>query len=441
MNLTDIFSQVLRGSQSVIRPSGANARYGDAGNYLASPSATVGTPPLLADNSQNSGGLLGLLQQGIGGQQQGAVMPAAPSPMAGLGEKLAELGPIIAMMDPMGRNNTMAAAMMQMQQGKKKDARDAANQNQTVAWLQSQGMGEQEAHYLAADRDALRSWYGEWKAGNKPDWAISEIYDQAGRPQKVMYDKRDPSRYNVLGGSQSDTLSPEAEAQKVRIAQAGRAETNVSIGAEKGFDKTVGEGYGKRFLDLQEQGSTAQRALNSLDVMGSSLSDPGFYSGAGGDSVLQLKRFGASLGMNPDGITSMEQFNAMSKQAALDSMGGSLGSGFSNADRDFVIDQVPNLGNTPEGNRKLVDIQRKLNERKRDIAGIARDYASRNDGRIDAGFDDYLAKWSEQNPLFRNTPRDSTGRGAGNETGRQRARNPKTGETVEWDGTQWRPVR
>ncbi len=219
--------------------------------------------------------------------------------------------------------------------------------------------------------------------------------------------------------------------------------TNVNVGgAEKGFDKALGEGYGKHFLDVQDQARAAQRALNALEVMDQALTDPGFYSGAGGETVQQLKRIGASLGMDADGISSMETFNAMSKQAALDAMGGSLGTGFSNADRDFVVDQVPNLGNTQEGNRQLVEIQRKLNHRKLEIAQIARQYAERNDGRIDPGFDDYLARWAEQNPLFPPKPDNpGSGRGAGGAAGRQRARNPQTGETVEWDGSQWRPVQ
>jgi hypothetical protein len=177
--------------------------------------------------------------------------------------------------------------------------------------------------------------------------------------------------------------------------------TNVNVGgAERGYDKTVGEGYGKRFLDIQEQSQSATRALTALDVMEQAISDPGFYSGVGAGSVQTLKRLGASLGMDPEGISSMETFNAMSKQAALDAMGGSLGTGFSNADRDFVIDQVPNLGNTPQGNQQLVTIQRKLNQRKQQIASLAREYAGQNEGRIDAGFDDFLAKWAEANPLF-----------------------------------------
>lgn len=194
---------------------------------------------------------------------------------------------------------------------------------------------------------------------------------------------------------------------QTEMRRAGATSVNVG-GAEKGFDKTVGEGYGKRFLGMQEEAQGAQRALNALNIMEQSLNDPNFYSGFGAERTLQLKRIGAAMGLDPKGITSMETFNSMTKQAALDTMGGSLGTGFSNADRDFVIDQVPNAGNTPEGNRRLVEIQRKLNQRKQEIAQIARGYAAEHNGRIDAGFDDYLSKWAEANPLFQAAGGQST---------------------------------
>jgi hypothetical protein len=232
------------------------------------------------------------------------------------------------------------------------------------------------------------------------------------------------------------------EFAQYQLDQKRASSTQVNVGSEKGFDKTVGEGYGKRFMDMQDGAQTAQRAINALDVMEQAMADPGFYSGAGAGTVNNLKRFGRALGMDVEGIADAESFNAMSKQAALDSMGGSLGSGFSNADRDFVLDQVPNLQNTPEGNARLIDIQRKMNTRRQQIAQHAREYAAQNGGRIDAGFDDALAQWSEANPLFPAQPAGSgANRGAGGANGRARARNPQTGAEIEWDGTKWSPVR
>lgn len=186
-----------------------------------------------------------------------------------------------------------------------------------------------------------------------------------------------------------------------KVSAIGGEGTTVNVGGERGFDKTVGEEYGKRFVGLQDDEKSARRAINALNIMERSMEDPNFYSGTGSGTVTTLKRAARALGIEgADGIDSMEAFNAMAKQAALDSMGGSLGTGFSNADRDFVEGQVPTLANTPEGNRLLIDIQKKIAERKVQVAALARDYAKRNEGRIDAGFDEELAQWANSNPLF-----------------------------------------
>ena len=71
---------------------------------------------------------------------------------------------------------------------------------------------------------------------------------------------------------------------------------------------------------------------------------------------------------------------------------------------DFIKNTVPNLQNTPDGNRQIIDTMMKLNERKAQIALLARRYAAQHSGRIDAGFDDALEKWAEENPLFPKAP-------------------------------------
>lgn len=172
------------------------------------------------------------------------------------------------------------------------------------------------------------------------------------------------------------------------------------------FGQTVDAGLGKEFVTLQQDALAAMGGLNTLDAMEQAMADPGFYSGLGSDQVLGLKRAAAAIGIDPEGVTSMESFNALAKQSALDLMGGSLGTGFSNADRDFINQQVPNLENTPEGNRKLIEIQRKIAERKIEIAQLAEQYRLAH-GKLDGGFVDLLAGWSEQNPLFQQSPAEA----------------------------------
>jgi hypothetical protein len=187
---------------------------------------------------------------------------------------------------------------------------------------------------------------------------------------------------------------------KGKIGQIGGDGTTVNVGAEKGYDKQSGEDYAKYFKDMRDGENSGRKTMASLNVMERSMADPNFYSGSGAEKLATLKKWAVALGGDPDQVSSVESFNAMAKQATLDAMGGSLGTGVSNADRDYIDGQVPNLGNTPEGNKAVIDIQRKIAQRKIDIAKQAREYAKTHQGRIDVGFDDALSQWADANPLF-----------------------------------------
>jgi hypothetical protein len=463
MNLTDILSQLLNPQQGTNRLAMLNDRGGDAGNYLSQPFATQQMPQALS-------------QALLPTPQDAGYFPPAPAYPTGDGNAAAYTGPITKgggypeeTLIP-ARTSNQPPRVPQTDEtsgvggflGNLFQPSQTRLRNQTISWLRGEGLDDGTAQALASNRPLLQKFLVDRMEQNTPKSAM-EMQKLGLEVDKLRNPRMDPGEEARLGldrqkfdfeRTNADKTNDIKEYQQAKregyggdfrqwqidMRQAGAQ--NITVGSEKGYDKTIGEGYGKRFLDIQEGSQTAQRALNALDVMQGAMADPGFYSGAGAEKIKGLKRLGSAIGIaNAEGIDSIETFNAMAKQAALDTMGGSLGSGFSNADRDFVLDQVPSLANTPGGNQRLITVQRALNTRKQDVARLAREYATQNGGRIDVGFDDYLAKWSEQNPLFPNTPPDSTGRGAGSETGRQRARNPKTGETVEWDGTQWRPVR
>jgi hypothetical protein len=184
-------------------------------------------------------------------------------------------------------------------------------------------------------------------------------------------------------------------------AAAGASRTNVNVSSgEKEFDKAVGKDYGETFVGINKAGRDATGAINNLNIMENLTRDPNFYSGTGGEIVTRLKQAGVSTGFLPEGAASAnEVFQKVSQKAVVDNL-GSLGAGVSNADRQFIQGTVPNIANTPEGNRQIIGMGRKIEQRKQQVAKLARDYASKHGGRIDAGFDDFLADWSEKNPLF-----------------------------------------
>lgn len=177
---------------------------------------------------------------------------------------------------------------------------------------------------------------------------------------------------------------------------------NNTIGGEKAYDQEQGKAYAKLFGDLQDSGRSAPSTIGTLRMMRRLTESPDFYSGAGGEKATQFKKALVAIGVkDADAAAPNELFQKLSNRTILDMSGGSLGNGFSNADRDFIQATTANIGNTPEGNRRILDMAEKVETRKAEIAKRAREYAKGHNGRIDAGFDDELAAWAEKNPAFK----------------------------------------
>lgn len=247
-----------------------------------------------------------------------------------------------------------------------------------------------------------------------PDGSIETLVE----PPKVER----PKPYSDIGQIQADLASGIITPEQAQTATEALAKggTTVNVGAgETQFDKTAGEAAAKTYTAIQDEGISAATGISTLSAMESAMADPNFYSGTGSGMVEGLRRAAVSFGISdPSAVTSMESFNALAKQAALAAMGGSLGAGFSNADRDFVEKQVPTLGNTTEGNREIIRIQKALLTRKQQMADLAAQYAAEREAqglRFDAaGFQKRAKEFAEANPLFGTAePRAETAAPAG----------------------------
>lgn len=187
-------------------------------------------------------------------------------------------------------------------------------------------------------------------------------------------------------------------------AEAGAARTNVNTTVQSGereYDKALNKDLADNFLNFQKGGRNASGAINTLNYMENLTNDPNFYSGSGGDLATKGKQALASMGVTaPDSAKPNELFGALSNKLTLDAAGGSLGAQISNSDVKFLQAINPNLATTPDGNRELIGYHRKVYQRQQQTAKMARDYASKNGGRIDAGFDQVLQDYAEKNPLF-----------------------------------------
>lgn len=238
------------------------------------------------------------------------------------------------------------------------------------------------------------------------DPAVAKFYEQGIQKETAAAPAKAPDTREVKRGDQIVTEQWDPSTQKwSEIGVADRykpASTVVNVGAEKSFDKKMGEEYAKDATTMLQAGRAASGNIAKYERLGAALKNT--YTGTGGEQVLMLKKAGRALGFDVGDVSDAEAAQAIGNRIAMELRNPAGGAGMpgamSDKDREFLVASVPGLGQTPQGNAKLVDYMIRLERRNADVAKLARGYMSRNDGRIDQGFYDELAAWSEQNPLF-----------------------------------------
>jgi hypothetical protein len=206
-------------------------------------------------------------------------------------------------------------------------------------------------------------------------------------------------------------LSPLQYAQSVAHAGASRSTINMPP-MEKAYDQELGKYLAESNINIIKGASTARANLGNLDRLQQLLNEPGVYQGTAGDKILQAKKLAKSMGFDVgDGIGAAETVQAISNQLALQARNPAGGAGMpgamSDADRTYLQQMQPGLEKTPEGNRLLIDVNRKINQRAVDVEQFRQNYI-RKHGRLDEGFYRDLNDWSNANPLFANSPAPPT---------------------------------
>ena len=187
-----------------------------------------------------------------------------------------------------------------------------------------------------------------------------------------------------------------------KVTQVGGAGINIG-GQEKEYEKKMGGFYAERNINMANDAAAAVDALNTIQVQRNLTQDPSFRSGAGQELFNNASSLLEQLGIGQADIASGEAFRAFASQSVLDALGGSLGTGVSNADVTFINNTVANLSNTGAGIQTILDIREKLYRRKLETAELARQWMADNNTQfLDQRWDQYIAKWNDENPIFPN---------------------------------------
>jgi hypothetical protein len=177
---------------------------------------------------------------------------------------------------------------------------------------------------------------------------------------------------------------------------------------DKTYQDEAAKAAAEQYKKIQESGFTAPNKIAKYQQLGALL------DGLNGNKLtplgMEISRFAKVLKLNIDpSLPNKEAAQALTNELALSlrSSPDTLFPGsMSDADREFMVHSVPNIMQSEQGNRQLVDMQVKLLQRQADTAAMARKWAQRY-GRLDAvnpatgkSFFDNLQEWSARNPLF-----------------------------------------
>jgi hypothetical protein len=134
---------------------------------------------------------------------------------------------------------------------------------------------------------------------------------------------------------------------------------------ESEFVKRLGAKDADRVDAATTLRETAISSLNSLNKLASlpnqELISGTFATGRVGATNL-LTTLGLASPADANRLATSQQYQKVAGDVILQTLGGKLGSGFSNADRDFIASLVPQLETDPEARRKLIKFMQGKNQ-------------------------------------------------------------------------------
>lgn len=242
---------------------------------------------------------------------------------------------------------------------------------------------------------------GRPTAWRMPDGAVQAIAAVAGAERGAQTANSITSVVGPDGRTQSGYAGT-IYGQAPGTGGAGGAVTGPAPGNNE-YATNTARTAAARYEAIQSAGASATSRIAQLRQIGTLLE--GYDGNAASPAGVQINRFAQSMGITLDPrLPAQEAAQALAQQIAL-SLRSNMPGPLSNSDREFLLNMSPNLAQSAEGRRILIQAQTATAQREADTARFARAWQQRY-GRIDAvdgqgrNFDDQMTRWANANPLF-----------------------------------------
>jgi hypothetical protein len=144
-----------------------------------------------------------------------------------------------------------------------------------------------------------------------------------------------------------------------------KTEVDVSMQGEKAFSSRLGTKDADRVdaaITMRENATSTINSLNKLaSLPDNQLITGQFATGRVGATNL-LVTLGLASPSDTNKLVSSMEYQKVAGDVILQTLGGKLGSGFSNADREFIQGLIPQLETNPDARRKLISFMQNKNQ-------------------------------------------------------------------------------
>jgi hypothetical protein len=217
----------------------------------------------------------------------------------------------------------------------------------------------------------------EFQRTGKPDDLV--LYEKPEKPTTANIKEigvAEDSRKTVYLDVNNDlqfVYGKDAEGKQVRVPFTGgvdrtTAKTNVGVKLPEGeseFLKALGKKDAERVDNAITVRDTAVSTINSLNKLASlpdnQLITGQFATGRVGATNL-LVTLGLAASSDTNKLVSSQEYQKVAGDVILQTLGGKLGSGFSNADREFIQGLIPQLETNPAARRQLISFMQNKNQ-------------------------------------------------------------------------------
>jgi hypothetical protein len=165
----------------------------------------------------------------------------------------------------------------------------------------------------------------------------------------------------------------------------------------------ISKNYGQIYNQAQNAAMQNPAKVAKLQRIGTLLGD--FEGGKLSATGLEVARTANSLGIKLDPkLSNKEASEALTNEVALELRSTGSGAGMpgamSDADREFLKGMTPQMAQTAEGRRTIIESRVKVLERENQVSKMARQYKQKY-GTLNEDFFNQLSGWSERNPIFK----------------------------------------